>query len=516
MAIGFGFSVSDLCMGLQIIKDSVDALDKKKGAAADYSALVLEIGGLEDGLEAAQELLKDDSLQNRQKAALQRALDACRQTIETFLHSVSKYQPHLKNDRSGFQSAIRKIRWRLCKQEDVEKFRKQLARQASSINMLLITFQVKGDSRSRLSENQGNAMAIPDHMRDDQLTKMLSTMSFEHRQCFMMIMQQNNDLMGTIQDMRRMLLAQENIPSQVLLQQPISLLDPFGKFAPFHLEFVESFDCFLAILKARFVHAGVKPAGLSKLVYREFTIENSKHQRPIDLGQKWEQVWQPGEQYDMRMIFNRFSCPPSTCPSCYEVDDYPEDVQIYCKNCGLEYENVQAISHTSPRWEIHLPRDDDIEVGGNGIPYLVRHPERKPELRIFRPLGAEEDEFFEGYRRVQIVSQSLSLMDMHFPTLALIEDFVSFADLVGDLGANTSPYEKEILDLGDRGQRYIHEKQNNLPAFASYAQIELVRRNLTKASKQLRREIDILIRQMCDDPTTRELIAVLKPSKSLI
>ncbi len=39
------------------------------------------------------------------------------------------------------------------------------------------------------------------------------------------------------------------IPQQVLLQQPVILLDAFGKIAPLHLDFIDSLDCFTAVLK---------------------------------------------------------------------------------------------------------------------------------------------------------------------------------------------------------------------------------------------------------------------------
>ena len=52
MAVGFGFSVSDIFAGLKLIKDSIEAVNETKGASADYSALITEIVSLQDGLEA--------------------------------------------------------------------------------------------------------------------------------------------------------------------------------------------------------------------------------------------------------------------------------------------------------------------------------------------------------------------------------------------------------------------------------------------------------------------------------
>lgn len=128
MAVGFGFSVSDLCMGLKLIKDSIEALDEKKGAAADYQTLVSDITSLYDGIEAIEEALSDACLSAKQIAALNRAICACQKSVEDFVLSISRYQPHLRANATGLQSKFRKIKWALCKTDDVAKFRAQVGR----------------------------------------------------------------------------------------------------------------------------------------------------------------------------------------------------------------------------------------------------------------------------------------------------------------------------------------------------------------------------------------------------
>lgn len=326
MAVGFGFSVSDLALGLKLIRDSVEALNDKKGASADYDALVTEITSLQDGLGAVEELQINEHFPKPQQVALDRAVFACQKSIEEFMESVSKYQPHLRASTSGVESTFRKVKWALCKKNDVAKFRAQLGRHASSINMLLITFQAK-QTMEASKPNANSNMAL-DTLEENRVTNMLDSMTIEHRQCFMFIMRQNKELLQTVQDVRKLLQTQAAVPPQILLQQPIVLLDPFGRLAPFHLEFVDSPECFMAVLKARFTHAGVKPSGLSKLDNSEFCIESTRLKRSVDLTKRWDLVFQCGEQYDMRMTFHRFACPPSTCPSCLEMnEDDDEQVQ---------------------------------------------------------------------------------------------------------------------------------------------------------------------------------------------
>lgn len=499
MAVGFGFSVGDLFVGLKLIKDSINAVNDTKGSPADYAALVREITSLQDGLEAAGELQSD--LSEKQNAALDTALYACQQSIEDFLTSISKYQPHLHTRSSGVQSTFRKIKWALCRKDDVARFRTQLGRHASSINMLLITFQAR-HSMNRLDKSSLARI----QSGDDHVTKMLQGLSLDQRQMFAAVMYQNKQLKQTMEEMKSMLELQAAVPPQILLQQPVILLDPFGKTVPFHLDFVDSSECFMAVLKARFSKAGVSPGGLSKLENEEFLIQDTQRRRPISLNKHWMSVFRPGQSVDMSMIFHRFACPPSTCPSCHAVneDDYE---QIYCQACGLCYQNLQAISRRD--WSRQLP-NHEIPVAGDEIPYLLRQPGKEPELKVFRPTKESEDELFEGYRRVQLVSQPLNLLDAQYPGLQLIEDFGRFAELLKGVPSDTSIYLSEIHQLHARAIQHLLQQRSNFPAFASFSQIEQARKHLAKGSIELRQDIDRLVQNLYNDPDTKELMKYIK------
>ena len=284
--------MSDLFAALKIIKDSVEAVNDKKGAAADYANLASEIGSLWDGLEAVEEIQSDPELSEKQIAAIKRAVDACYGSLESFLASISEYHPHLTTVSSGFTSNYRKIKWALCKKDDVAKFRAQLGRHISSINMLLITLQAKQNLDANKSRNNTIVKAL--QSEENSITGMMKGLSLEQRQFFMIMVQQNKQLMQSIEDMRMMLQMQAKVPPQVMLQQPVIFLDPFGKTAPFHLEFIDSSECFMAVLKTRFSSAGVTPAKLSKLDNHDFLIQDSRQRRPIDLKKNWSSVFRPG------------------------------------------------------------------------------------------------------------------------------------------------------------------------------------------------------------------------------
>ncbi len=507
--MGFGFSMSDLFAALKIIKDSVEAVNDKKGAAADYASLASEIGSLWDGLEAVEEIRSDPDLSDKQVAAIKRAVDACYDSLESFLASISDYQPHLATNSSGFTSNYRKIKWALCKKDDVAKFRAHLGRHISSINMLLITFQAKQNMDAKKAGSNMLVQAL--QSEENSITGMMKGLSIDQRQFFMIMVQQNKQLMQSIEDMRMMLQLQANVPPQVMLQQPVIFLDPFGKTAPFHLEFIDSSECFMAVLKARFSNAGVTPAGLSKLDNHDFLIQDTRRRRPIDLNKNWASAFRPGQNVDMSMIFHRFACPPSTCPVCLETNEDDHE-QVHCRACGLCYQNIQAISRRSREWDPSLPAE--VSVSGDEIPYIQRQRGKEPEVKVFRPTQEAEDELFDGYRRVQLVSQSLDLLDGKFPALQLIEDFCRFAELLKGVPNNTSAFVPEIQDLRARAAQHLLRQRSSFPAFASFSQIADVRRRLGQESLDLRIEIDKLVYNLYNDSDTKELMKYVKQSMS--
>ena len=268
----------------------------------------------------------DQNISQKQQAAIDRAVAACYSTVEDFLESISKYQPHLHASASGLESSYRKIKWALCKKDDVAKFRAQLGRHSSSIQMLFLTFQAKQNLEA--NKAGGNSMVKVGGGKESHVTEMLQNLSVEQRQCFIVIMNQNQELMRSVQSLQNMLSMQATVPPQVLLQQPVVLLDPFGRMAPFHLDFIDSSECFMAVLKARFSGAGVTPSGLSKLENHDFLIQDTRRRRSIDLNKNWHSVFRPGQHVEMSMIFHRFACPPSTCPGCLEENEDDEE-QVY-------------------------------------------------------------------------------------------------------------------------------------------------------------------------------------------
>jgi hypothetical protein len=99
------------------------------------------------GLETALIQVKQLEFEERQYAevvALRQAAAQCRRTIDGFLKKIEKYQPSLSGNSEGHRvrDAWMKVKWALCKKEDVAKFKADLVGHTESIQLLLMTVQM--------------------------------------------------------------------------------------------------------------------------------------------------------------------------------------------------------------------------------------------------------------------------------------------------------------------------------------------------------------------------------------
>jgi hypothetical protein len=91
---------------------------------------------------------------------------------------------------------------------------------------------------------------------------------------------------------------QNAIPPQILLQKPVMFLDALDRLAPIHLEWINSREAFLAVLKVRF-----KNVGRRMIEDGKFALQATKTKRDINLERPWEVCMKPGQEYDMSMLF---------------------------------------------------------------------------------------------------------------------------------------------------------------------------------------------------------------------
>lgn len=77
------------------------------------------------------------------------------------------------------------------------------------------------------------------------------------------------------------------------------MIDAFGRYSPFHLEFVRSAEALVAVLKVNFKHHGNSAEKIEK---GEFAIEDAATTRVIDLNTNWELCFSPGQRVEMSIV----------------------------------------------------------------------------------------------------------------------------------------------------------------------------------------------------------------------
>lgn len=251
MSVGFGFSVGDFLAAIKVVGTVIDSLRSSGNSSTQYRALVEELLTLEDCLVRVKRVELDDS-QSAERIAFQQAAAQCQRTVDGFMEKIGKYQQHLRSggSRNGLKDAWMKIRWALCKKEDVEQFQAQLRGHRGAIEVLLLTVQLNCTTIQAKTQDQqhktlagriqdmsfqwlGKLAAISDQItisleQGKQLIESTTQVLRTNLQVFQMVSQILNSI--------------TQIPGQVERQQPVYMVDALGRASPFHLEFVRSAD----------------------------------------------------------------------------------------------------------------------------------------------------------------------------------------------------------------------------------------------------------------------------------
>lgn len=126
------------------------------------------------------------------------------------------------------------------------------------------------------------------------------------------LVETNTTILRTMQTQQ----LQANLPPEVELQKPIIFEDAHGRLMPFHVEFINSFAAFQAVLEVRFSEV----PGLRKVKKLEYVMQDTASKKALDLGRPWESIFRPGRKVIMSILFQEFGSTPSTCPACLEDD----------------------------------------------------------------------------------------------------------------------------------------------------------------------------------------------------
>ena len=143
MSVGFGFSAGDFLAALNLVSTVVDALRDSGESSTEYREIISQLFSLETALISVKRIELDDA-QQAERIALMQAVSQCQRTIDAFWDKIKKYQPSLRAGGTGsrVKDGWRKVRWALCRKEDLVKFKADLMGHTESIEMLLTTVQM--------------------------------------------------------------------------------------------------------------------------------------------------------------------------------------------------------------------------------------------------------------------------------------------------------------------------------------------------------------------------------------
>jgi Fungal N-terminal domain of STAND proteins len=143
MASAFGFSVGDFVNAITLVTEVIGALKDSAGSSAQFVELMKELYGLEIALLYVKATAVQPD-QEPQLAAIKQSAAQCQATIDHFLQKNKKFQRTLRSggSKNPSRDVLHKIEWALFKAEEINEFRAKLRGHTSSINMLLISFQM--------------------------------------------------------------------------------------------------------------------------------------------------------------------------------------------------------------------------------------------------------------------------------------------------------------------------------------------------------------------------------------
>ena len=329
MPVGFGFSASDFVAVLKLVRTVIDALRESSHATTSFHSLIQELCALEYALRCVKRL-DPTAGDSADYAALREAACQCQQAIDGFYKKIRKYQPHLQ--RGGTNSAIQdgwmKIKWAVCKKEDVENFRAEIRGHTSSIGVLLLMVQAKAtNAHRREQKKQYTMMSKMIHFLYLMAMGLLCTMAknIDHGleqgkaliQASSKVVEMNMRVFQAVQELRLSILS---LPGQVERNEPVYLIDALNILRPFHLEFITSAEALIGVLKDNLRSVRSSSALIDQGKYR---IEELGTLEAIDLSGPWETCFSPGKRVAMSMIFDREGnkWSPTTCPVCQQCQE---------------------------------------------------------------------------------------------------------------------------------------------------------------------------------------------------
>ncbi|KAF6235175.1 hypothetical protein HO173_006804 [Letharia columbiana] len=323
-------SVGDIISLSILIEDLVRSLDNSHGSPAEYQAVIRELWGVDHALLEVEVLFQswEQTVHLRAlRVTVNECVEQCRNCIVKFHEQIKKFEKSLQS--GGSDSFIRdiamKIRWQVSK-DDLAKFRAEINAHCFSINMLLTTTGVFVSPSHTLvvafiKVNSTLAKMNDENVQTSSKQSELSHAKSSATQAYELAeiksrLEENNalikaaasetkdlglrfdmdylknlgaDILSFMQKIwkvnfltyKAVISLQTSIPAQLercWTQEPATLEDALGRVTAVHLEFLDSWEAFEAVLEVRFRQL----PGHRKIRQGEYALQASSWKRDVE------------------------------------------------------------------------------------------------------------------------------------------------------------------------------------------------------------------------------------------
>lgn len=135
-------SLGDVIALITIVKDLVNAFDKRTGSSADYQEIIRKLWAFNRVLEEVDTLCRSIATtdgSNTSRDAMLSVVGQARNSIEALSKGIRKFEPSLREggSRSSLQDAARKAQWRLFHSDDSNRLQSEIDTYCSIFGVLI-------------------------------------------------------------------------------------------------------------------------------------------------------------------------------------------------------------------------------------------------------------------------------------------------------------------------------------------------------------------------------------------
>ncbi len=143
VAMSFGFSVGDFLAAIELVHNLALALSNNRGSGAKFKGLIQELYAIERVMIEIKTLQMPPGLES-QIWMVQQATSQAQTAITKFLQQNDVYMRYLGQENSSkwWNKAFYKIKWAVCKSDDVEELRASLRGHTMAMGLVLQVLQM--------------------------------------------------------------------------------------------------------------------------------------------------------------------------------------------------------------------------------------------------------------------------------------------------------------------------------------------------------------------------------------